>query len=85
MFPLGPIHSKLNGVNLNPQKLLLSKWTAVNPEGNEKHFLAVRVINPEKDRHKIEEVEMEAVMTRRRFVMRWEDLTDKTKWTQGWL
>jgi hypothetical protein len=49
---------------LNPQKLLLSKWTAVEVCDKEKHFLVVRIINPEAPRHKIQEVEMEAVMSR---------------------
>jgi tryptophan-rich hypothetical protein len=43
------------------------------------------VINPEAPTHKIQEVEMEAVMTRRRFLLRWEELTDATKWVQGWV
>lgn len=72
-------------MNLNPQKLLLSKWTAVKPRDSEKHFLVVRVLNPESARHKIHEVELEAVMTRRRCVLRWEELTDPAQWAQGWL
>jgi len=48
---------------LNPQKLLMSKWTAVESCDKEKHFLVARVINPEAPRHNIQEVEMEAVMT----------------------
>jgi tryptophan-rich hypothetical protein len=70
---------------LNPQKLLLSKWTAVEPRDKEKHFLVARVINPEAPKHKIQEIEMEAVISRRRFTMRWEELLDVTKWMQGWL
>jgi len=70
---------------LNPKKLLLSKWTAVNARDKEKHFLVARVINPEAPKHKIQEVEMEAVMTGRRFSMRWEELTDGMKWVQGWI
>lgn len=70
---------------LNPQKLLKSKWTAVNPQNLEKHFLVVRVINPEAPRHKIQEVEMEAVMSKRRFILMWEELIDATRWMQGWL
>lgn len=69
---------------LNPKKLLLSKWTAVNPCEKEKHFLVARVINPEAQRHKIQEVEMEAVMSKRRFILRWEELTDTKKWKLGW-
>ena len=70
---------------LNPRKLLKSKWTAVNPQNLEKHFLVVRVINPEAPRHKIQEVEMEAVMSKRSFILRWEELTEAANWQQGWL
>ena len=71
-------------IQLNPQKLLMAKWTAVNPQEKEKHFLLARVINPETQRHKIQEVEMEAVMSKRRFILGWEELLDTTKWRQGW-
>lgn len=70
---------------LNPQKLLKSKWTAVNPQEKEKHFLVTKVIDPEKPKHLIESVVMEAVLTRRSFTMRWEELADATKWVQGWI
>jgi tryptophan-rich hypothetical protein len=72
-------------IKLNPQKLLLSKWTAVNPQEKEKHFLVTKVIDPEQPKHLIEFVEVEAVLTRRSFMMRWEDLADATKWAQGWI
>jgi len=70
---------------INPKKLRLSKWTAVNPRLKEKHFLVTKVIDPEKPKHLIEFVEVEAVLTRRSFKMRWEDLSDATKWRQGWV
>ena len=70
---------------INPQKLLMTKWTAVEARDKEKHFLVVRLINPEAPLHKIQEVEMEAVMSKRRFILRWKELTDATKWVQGWL
>ena len=69
---------------LNPKKLLLSKWTATFPRDQEKHFLVTRVINPETATHLIEQVELEAVLTRRSFILRWAELTDETKWLQGW-
>jgi len=70
---------------LNPDKLLLSKWTAVAPCDREKHFLVTRVINPESPAQRIELVVLEAVLTRRRFTLPWHELTDKQKWLQGWL
>jgi tryptophan-rich hypothetical protein len=85
------VHARLNSfqpdgrMNLNPQKLLLSKWTAVNPQAKEKHFLVTKVIDPEQPKHLIQLVEVEAVLTRRSFTMRWAELTDATKWVQGWV
>lgn len=32
---------------INPDKLLLSKWTAVKPQHKEKHFLVTRIIKNE--------------------------------------
>ena len=72
-------------LQLNPQKLLLSKWTAVNPLEKEKHFLVTKVIDPEQPRHLIKFVEIEAVLTRRTLTMRWQELMDATKWVQGWV
>ena len=70
---------------INPKKLRLSKWKAVNPKEKEKHFLVTKVIDPEQPKHLIELVVMEAVLTKRSFTMRWEELTDPTKWVQGWI
>ena len=70
---------------INPKKLRLSKWTAVNPQEKEKHFLVTKVIDPEQPKHLIEFVQVKAVLTRRSITMRREDLTDATKWVQGWI
>jgi tryptophan-rich hypothetical protein len=56
---------------INPKKLRLTKWTAVEPRDKEKHFLVTKVIDPEQPKHLIEFVEVEAVLTRRSFTMRW--------------
>ncbi len=78
------IMTQAGRLKLNPRKLLMSKWTAGEPRDREKHFLVARVINPEAPRHKISEVEMVAVLTGRKFVLRWEDLADSTNWHSGW-
>ena len=70
---------------INPKKLRLSKWTAVNPQDKEKHFLVTKVIDPEQPKHLIEFVEVEAVLTGRSFTMNWTELADATKWVQGWV
>ena len=49
---------------LNPKKLLKSKWTAVEARDKEKHSLVTKVIDPEKPKHLIESAVIEAVLTR---------------------
>lgn len=70
--------------HLNPNKLLLSKWTAATPQGKEKHFLVTEVIAPESPNEPIESVELEAVLSRRRRVLPWRELADGSRWLQGW-
>lgn len=69
---------------LSPKKLLLSKWTAVAPSGKEKHFVVTRVLEPEPPAVRVDWVEIEAVHSRRTTLLRWRDLTDGTRWRQGW-
>ena len=72
------------GRHLNPQKLLLSKWTAVVPRNKEKHFIVTKVIQPEAPAARIEFIEMEAVYSGRSFICPWRELTDVGQWLQGW-
>ncbi|MDY7545668.1 TIGR02450 family Trp-rich protein [Glaciimonas sp. CA11.2] len=69
---------------LNPKKLLLSKWTATSPSNKEKHFLVTQVVSPEPPAAEIDLVEMEAVHSGRRFSVRWRELADNSQWLQGW-
>lgn len=69
---------------LSPKKLLHTKWTAVAPVNKEKHFLVVRVVLPEPPAVRVDEVELQAVHSRRSFVLPWRDLSDATRWRQGW-
>lgn len=70
---------------LSPKKLLLSKWTAVQPFNREKHFVVVRVIEPEPPAMRIEQIELEAVHSGRVRQLDWRDLTDPQVWRQGWV
>lgn len=70
---------------LSPKKLLLSKWTAVQPRNREKHFVVVRVIEPEPPAVRIEQVELEAVHSGRLLQLHWRELTDPGVWRQGWV
>ncbi len=49
---------------LNPKKLLLSKWTAVQPARKDKHFLVTKVVAPEIAGEKTQWVDIEAVFSR---------------------
>ena len=69
---------------LSPKKLLLSKWTAVAPQHREKHFVVTRVIEPDVPGTPVEQVELQAVHSGRSLTLPWRDLTDSTRWHQGW-
>lgn len=69
---------------LAPRKLLHSKWTAVVPQGRQKHFIVVRLIEPGSPELPPEQVEIEAVHSRRRRVIDWRELRDPALWHQGW-
>ena len=70
---------------VSPKKLLLSKWTAVHPERKEKHFLVIKVFEPEIEGQAIVDIELEAAMTGRKFRMPWRDLKSREYWRQGWV
>ena len=67
---------------INPKKLLNSKWTAVNPNHKEKHFLVtVMVFNED---GAVTHCSIEAVMSRRVRSIDWKSLQNKDNWLQGW-
>ncbi len=66
----------------NYKKLLNSKWTAVNPNNKEKHFLIVKVQKDE-DENVIECI-IEAVMTKNSYSICWRDLNNSEQWLSGW-
>jgi tryptophan-rich hypothetical protein len=71
---------------INPKKLPNSKWTAVKPAlvsgAKEKHFLITEVeFGEEGD---VISCEMEAVISRRKISIQWQQLTDDSCWLFGW-
>ena len=70
---------------LNPKKLLLSKWTAVQPLRKDKHFLVAKVVKPPVEGDKIEWVEIEAVFSKATRKVSWRDLQNEEVWKQGWV
>lgn len=69
---------------VHPKKLLLSKWTALQPVAKDKHFLVARVIVPELPATRIDAVEIEALRSRAVRRIDWRELRDDTRWRQGW-
>lgn len=81
-----PVCDTLRAMNpVHPKKLLLSKWTAVEPLGKDKHFLVARVHVPVSPEEAIEWVELEAVYSRRSSRLDWRELRDAARWRQGWV
>jgi tryptophan-rich hypothetical protein len=69
-------------ININPRKLLHSKWTAVNPSNKEKHFLVTEVEFSEEG--EVIHCLLEAVLTNRSEPIDWTELKDENNWRQGW-
>ncbi len=54
------------------------------PQNKEKHFLVTKLVPAELPATRVEAVELEAIYSRRCFVMPWSNLTDQSQWLQGW-
>ena len=67
---------------LNPRKLLLSKWTAAQPQQREKHFLVTELFCDEEGT--VLEIELQAVLTRRCQRQGWQTLQNDSEWRMGW-
>lgn len=70
---------------IDPKKLLLGKWTAVVPRDREKHFLVVKVLDPEQAGEAPTKVQLEAVLSRRILTIAWRELEDASAWKRGWV
>ncbi len=70
---------------LHPKKLLLSKWTAVQPVARQKHFLVAKVIEPDEPEGPVLWVEIEAVHSGLSRRIAWRELRDSALWRQGWV
>jgi len=74
--------AKQTGRQINPNKLLLSKWTAVKPKNKEKHFLVSRLIRDEQQ--VVSACVIEAVFNQKEYEIDWYELKDPLKWLSGW-
>lgn len=75
----------MNMNSLHPKKLLLSKWTAVQPVARQKHFLVSKVIEPDEPDSPVLWVEIEAVHSGQSQRVAWRELRDSAVWRQGWV
>ena len=67
---------------INPKKLLLSKWTVVQPCNKEKHFLVTKLIRNEQE--DIIACVLEAVINHHEYQLAWQLLKDPIFWLPGW-
>lgn len=67
---------------IDQRALLHSKWTAVEPQNREKHFVAVELIKGENGA--IQAVLLEAILTQRRQQISIDQLRDMRRWSMGW-
>ncbi|WP_166422715.1 TIGR02450 family Trp-rich protein [Paraglaciecola sp. 20A4] len=67
---------------INPKKLLNSKWTAVTPQDKEKHFIVTEIEFDEDGL--VVSCCIEAIMSKRPMSINWRDLKDTDRWLQGW-
>lgn len=67
---------------LNPRKLLLSKWTAAQPQNREKHFLVTELLCDEDGN--VLQVELQAILSQRSQYLDWRALEDAECWLMGW-
>jgi len=84
---------------VHPKKLLLTKWTAVQPVARQKHFVVTNVIEPETvegplaaagiqavtKTQRIEWIEIEAVYSGKVHRIAWRELRNTRIWRQGWV
>ena len=75
--------NKQKSRQINPEKLLLSKWTAVQPANKEKHFLVTGLCRNEQQI--VVACILEAVINHRDMELDWHVLQDASRWLPGWL
>jgi tryptophan-rich hypothetical protein len=67
---------------INPEKLLMSMWTTVQPKQRERHFIVNRLICTEDET--IIGCVLEAVIDKNNYEIDWRELRYSTRWLTGW-
>ncbi len=78
------LDSKFKTPNINPKKLMNSKWSAVAPLNKEKHFIAINLIELAQPLLPIAHILIEAVHSKRKQILPWLELSDASIWQRGW-
>ena len=69
---------------MGQKHLLNSKWTAVAPTDRDKHFLVSRGPKQGQGAGAPPFVELQAILSKRRFHVLRHELNDKARWKPGW-
>ncbi|MFT5720614.1 MAG: tryptophan-rich hypothetical protein [Motiliproteus sp.] len=78
---------KKSAVNqINPEKLLHSKWTSVHPKDREKHFIVTALYRDTggDEAATVLDIELQAVVTGRSEGLPWQALKQAAQWQPGW-
>jgi len=67
---------------INPEKLLHSKWTALQVTQKERHFIVSRLQRADDDT--IVSCELEAIINNNVYQIDWQQLKDSSLWLMGW-
>ncbi len=67
---------------VHPKSLYGSKWTKVEVEGREKHFMVIDVEYDENQ--KVVFCLIQAVINHRLYELDWRELKDSSRWLMGW-
>ena len=67
---------------INPDKLLHSKWTALQVKQKERHFIVSRLQRA--DDETIVSCELEAIINNNVYEIDWQQLKDSSCWLMGW-
>ena len=67
---------------INPDKLLHSKWTALQVKQKERHFIVSRLQRA--DDETILSCELEAIINNNVYEIDWQQLKDSSLWLMGW-
>lgn len=67
---------------INPDKLLHSKWTALQVKQKERHFIVSRLQRA--DDETIVSCELEAIINNNVYEIDWQQLKDSSLWLMGW-